>query len=57
MNLASCITGFVVLVIVFLLIRNMIKEKRSGKCSCGCSSCSEACPHCLTPIKKRGDEK
>jgi hypothetical protein len=55
MNLASWIAGLVVLAIAALIVRNMIIEKRNGKCSCGCSSCSGTCPHCITPVKEMGD--
>lgn len=56
MNLASWITVLVVLIMVILIVRNMIKEKGSGKCNCGCSACGGACPHCLPEFKKKGNK-
>ena len=55
MNFASWVMTFIVLAIAALVIRNMIREKQSGSCGCGCSSCGGACPHCLTPAEK-GDK-
>ncbi len=57
MNLATLITGIIVLLIVVLAIRSLIRERRSGKCSCGCSSCSGSCPHCAVFMKNKGEKK
>ena len=54
MNLATVVTGLVVLAIVCLAVRSLIKEKKNGGCGCGCTSCTGACPHCGTQIKERG---
>ena len=39
-NLASIGLLTVVALIVFFIVRSRIKEKKQGKCSCGCSGCS-----------------
>lgn len=57
MNPASWIAIMIVLVIVVLVIRNMIRDQRNGKCSCGCSSCKGTCPHGVTPVRKKRDGK
>ncbi|MBR2672021.1 MAG: FeoB-associated Cys-rich membrane protein [Oscillospiraceae bacterium] len=51
-NLGSIIALAVVIVIVLITIRSIKKSKQSGGCSCGCSSCTGKCPHCITPVKK-----
>ena len=56
MNPSTIIAGAVVLLIIIVLIRSLLKEKKSGKCSCGCSSCSGKCPHCITPVLKKEKE-
>ena len=56
MNLASLLSGLVVILIVILMIRSLIKEKKTGRCSCGCSSCNNVCTHCLESADK-GDKK
>jgi len=56
MNLASLLTALVVLLIVMLMVRSLIKEKKAGRCSCGCSSCNGVCSHCLEPTDK-GERK
>lgn len=52
MNLASWLAGLAVAGIVVLIIKPMIGNKRSGSCSCGCSSCGGACPHGLSMRRK-----
>ena len=46
MNLSTFIILIVLIAIVVLIIRSMIKDKKSGKSSCGgnCVACG-ACPH------------
>ncbi len=44
-NLGTLICGLVVALVVGLALRSVIREKRSGKCSCGgncgaCGACS-----------------
>ena len=48
-NLASIVLLIVVALIVFFIVRNKIKEKKQGKCSCGCSGCSGCSP------RRKGD--
>lgn len=40
-NLATIIVGLVILLVVGLIIRKMVRDKRAGKsgCGCGCGSC------------------
>ncbi len=40
-NIGSIIIGAVILVILVLIIRSLLKNKKQGKtsCGCGCSSC------------------
>ena len=38
-NLASIVIGFVLLVIVSLIVRRLILDKKAGKHICGCSGC------------------
>ncbi|MCR5096632.1 MAG: FeoB-associated Cys-rich membrane protein [Erysipelotrichaceae bacterium] len=56
MNLASFLTALTVLLIVAVMIRSLIKEKKEGKCSCGCSSCNGVCSHRFEQ-EDRGDKK
>jgi branched-subunit amino acid permease len=44
-NLGTIITAAVLVVIVALVIRKMVKDKKQGKSSCGCNcaSCPSAC--------------
>ena len=49
MTISTMMAGAAVLLITIVLAGSLFKEKRSGKCSCGCSSCSGKCPHCITP--------
>ncbi|MCM1314837.1 MAG: FeoB-associated Cys-rich membrane protein [Prevotella sp.] len=39
--MGTVITALVLLVVIALIIANMIKDKKSGKSSCGCG-----CEHC-----------
>lgn len=38
----NIIVGLVLILVVFLIIRNLLKNKKQGKssCGCGCSSCA-----------------
>ena len=45
-NLATVVLSLVLLLIVFLVVRGMIRDKRSGKSSCGCGC--EGCSGCST---------
>lgn len=40
MNVADLIIIIAILLIVFMAVKKMIKNKRMGKCNCGCSDCS-----------------
>jgi len=40
-NIGTIICGAVVLLILVLVIRSLIKDKKKGRSSCGCS-----CAHC-----------
>ncbi len=46
-NIGSIIVSLVLVLIVFIAVRSMIKDKKSGKCSCGgsCGSCG-GCSGC-----------
>ncbi len=48
-NIASIMLLIVVALIVFFIVRSKIKEKKQGKCSCGCSGCSGCSP------RRKGD--
>ena len=41
-NIGSIIVGLILLAIVAAVIRTMIKDKRSGRssCGCGCANCA-----------------
>lgn len=43
-NIGTIIVLIVLCVVVFYIIKNQIKSKKSGKssCGCGCSSCAMA---------------
>lgn len=61
-NYGSILVGAILLVIVVLIIRKLVKDKRAGKSSCGgnCSACGHNCAacggHCAehTPHGKNG---
>lgn len=40
-NLATIIVGMLIFLVVGLIIRKMVRDKRAGKsgCGCGCGSC------------------
>lgn len=44
-NLATIIISLVIIALIALIIIKMIKDKRSGKssCGCGCEHCNMAC--------------
>ena len=44
--MGTIIVGLILVLIVALIIRSMVKDKKSGKSSCGgnCGACG-ACPH------------
>ena len=50
-NLANIVIGFLLICAVVLAVRRIIRNKRSGKCSCGCTSC-EGCSGCSGGAKK-----
>lgn len=47
-NLATILVGLVLLVVVVLIVRRMILDKKEGKHLCGgsCSSCGGGCGGC-----------
>lgn len=44
-NIGTILTGAVLLIIVALVLRTMIRDKKTGKGGCGgpCGGCSNAC--------------
>ena len=46
--MATIIVGLVVAAVLFLAARQIYKDKKSGKSSCGrnCAGCPHACGHC-----------
>ncbi|MDE7289212.1 MAG: FeoB-associated Cys-rich membrane protein [Oscillospiraceae bacterium] len=46
--MATLIVGLIVAAVLFLAARQLYKDKKSGKSSCGgnCSCCPHACGHC-----------
>lgn len=44
-NIGTILTGAVLLIIVALVLRTMIRDKKTGKSGCGgsCEGCSNAC--------------
>lgn len=44
-NIGTILTGAILLIIVALVLRTMIRDKKMGKGGCGgsCGSCSNAC--------------
>lgn len=47
-NYGSILVGAILLVIVALIVRKLVKDKRAGKSSCGgnCSACGHNCAAC-----------
>ncbi|MGN1423221.1 MAG: FeoB-associated Cys-rich membrane protein [Oscillospiraceae bacterium] len=46
-NYGSIIVGAALIVIIALIIRKLVRDKRAGKCSCGsCSACGKGCSGC-----------
>ena len=47
-NIGSIIVSLVLVFIVILAARSVIKDKKSGKCSCGgsCGGCGGGCSGC-----------
>ncbi|MFQ6862016.1 MAG: FeoB-associated Cys-rich membrane protein [Beduini sp.] len=46
--MGTLFVGLIVVLVVALIIRNMIKDKKAGKsiqCSCGCGNCQRHCHH------------
>lgn len=41
-NLGTIVVSIILILIVFLIIRSMIRDKKSGKssCGCGCEGCA-----------------
>ncbi|MDE6671066.1 MAG: FeoB-associated Cys-rich membrane protein [Ruminococcus sp.] len=50
--MGTVIIGLVLLAIVALIVRNMIKNKKNGKSSCGCG-----CEHCANSSVCHGNTK
>ncbi|MBQ9155878.1 MAG: FeoB-associated Cys-rich membrane protein [Eubacterium sp.] len=48
-NIASIIVGLILIAIIYLLVRGKIKERKTGGCGCGCSSCNGGCMHPVKP--------
>ena len=49
-NLSSLAVGAIVALVLFFVIRSMVKDRKSGKSSCsGCTNCSGGCG-CSTHI-------
>ncbi len=46
-NLATLVIGGLLLALVIWAICQMIRDRKSGTCSCGCNACSHAgsCQH------------
>ena len=44
-NIGTIIVGLILLAIVALIVRKLVRDKRSGKggCGCGCESCTMGC--------------
>lgn len=51
-NGASLVLLLAVLAIVYFMIRSSIREKKQGKCSCGCGG---SCGRCGTHAKTGGN--
>ena len=45
--MGTAVVCIILAVIVFFAVRSIIKKRKSGGCSCGCSDCS-SCPACGT---------
>ena len=39
-NIGTIIVGLILLAIVALIVRKLVRDKRSGKGGCGCESCA-----------------
>ncbi len=54
-NLANIVVIAILVVVVALVIRGMIRDKKAGKssCGCGCASCGAcgSCGGCAVPKK------
>lgn len=44
-NLSTIVIGVIFLIIMALVIRSIVKERRQGGCGCGCPGCNGSCPH------------
>jgi len=51
--MGNIIVGITLLLIVLLIIRKLIKDKKSGN---GCSGCNDGCNCCSTPIEKNKEK-
>lgn len=51
MNAGDIIIIAVVAVCVFFALRSVVRSRKKGGCSCGCSDCT-ACPGCGTDKTK-----
>ena len=54
-NLGSIIVGVILLVIIAAAVVKIIRDKRAGKCSCGCEGCA-GCSKRKSPIKYYADQ-
>lgn len=46
-NIGTIIVGLILLAVVALIVRKLVRDKRSGKggCGCGCENCAMGCNH------------
>ncbi|MCM1328237.1 MAG: FeoB-associated Cys-rich membrane protein [Ruminococcus sp.] len=57
--MATLIVGLIVAAVIFLAARQLWKDKKSGKSSCGgnCSCCPNVCSGCSVSCQSHGDVK
>ena len=54
-NLGTILVCAVLVLVVGLVIRKIIRDKRSGKsCDCGCGGCDGCCSSCRHANESRG---
>ena len=51
-NWATLLVSAVLVAVVGVIVWSMIKAKKNGKSSCGCSGCSGNCPGCAVSRQK-----
>ncbi|MBQ6675941.1 MAG: FeoB-associated Cys-rich membrane protein [Ruminococcus sp.] len=51
-NIMSIVLLIALAAIVFLIVRNKVRAKKSGGCGCGCPGCS-GCSSCGTKNKSK----